>query len=109
VVDAIKQAMGSFVNFTFSTKFLCGVNQICTYILSIYVQISQSYALMSRNVSMYISRTPQFFNFTVPPLKIIGVRFRSIRPKIMSVLDEIAKKFGFEKLTGFLNYKPDLI
>jgi hypothetical protein len=64
---------------------------------------------VAKCVSMYISRTPQFFNFTVPPLKIIGVRFRSIRPKIMSVLDEIAKKFGFEKLTGFLNYKPDLI
>jgi hypothetical protein len=26
VIDAIKQAMGSFVSFTFSTKFLCGVN-----------------------------------------------------------------------------------
>jgi hypothetical protein len=31
-LDAIKQAMGSFVTFTFSTKFLC-----------IHVQISQFY------------------------------------------------------------------
>jgi hypothetical protein len=48
-------------------------------------------------------------NLTVPGLKIMGVRLRSIRPKIMPVWGNIAKKFGFEKLTGFLNYKSHLI
>jgi hypothetical protein len=28
----LKQAMGSFVSFTFSIKFLCGVNQILAVI-----------------------------------------------------------------------------
>jgi hypothetical protein len=66
VVDAIKQAMGSFVSFTFSTKFLCGVNQILTVIAVIQIQnlrqafISKSRDLMSRNVNMYISRTQRF-------------------------------------------------
>jgi hypothetical protein len=96
VVDAIKQAMGSFVSSTYSTKFLCGVNQILTVIPVIQIQnlrqafMSKSRDLMSRNV-----------NITVLGLKIIGVRRRAA--------GNIAKKFGFEKLTGFLNHKPDLI
>jgi hypothetical protein len=57
VVDAIKQAMGSFVSFTFSTKFVCRVNQILTVIAVIRIQnlrqafISKSHNLMSRNVN----------------------------------------------------------
>jgi hypothetical protein len=59
--------------------------------------------------TQYISRTHRFLNLTVPALKIIiGVCRRSIRPNIMPVPGNIAKKFGFEKLTGFLN-KPDLV
>jgi hypothetical protein len=57
---------------------------------------------MSRNVyckCIIISRRHRFVNLTLPALKIIGV----------SVLGNIAKKFVFEKLTGFLNHKPDLI
>jgi hypothetical protein len=46
-------------------------------------------------------------------MKIIGVRRRSIRPStkhyFRPVPGKIAKKFGFEKLTGFLNHKPDQI
>jgi hypothetical protein len=59
VVDAIKQAMGSFVSFTFFTKFLCGVNQIVTVIAVVQIQnlrqafMSKSRDLMSRNVNMY--------------------------------------------------------
>jgi hypothetical protein len=118
VVDAIKQAVGSFVSFTFSTKFLCGVNQILTVITVIQIQnlrqafMSKSRDLMSRNLNIEthrISRTHRFLNLTVPGLNIIGVRRRSIRPNIMPVPGNIAKKFGFEKLTGFLNHKPDLI
>jgi hypothetical protein len=56
-----------------------------------------------------ISRTHRFLNLTVPGLKIMGVRRRSIRLEIMPVSGNIAKKFGFEKFTGFSNYKPDLI
>jgi hypothetical protein len=86
VVDAIKQAMGSFVSFTFSTKFVCRVNQILTVIAVIRIQnirqefMSKSRDLMSRNVNKYISRTHRFLNLTVPDMKIIGVRRRSIRP-----------------------------
>jgi hypothetical protein len=56
----IKQAMGSFVSFTFSTKFLCGVNQILTVIAVIQVQnlrqtfMSKSRDLMSRNVNIQV-------------------------------------------------------
>jgi hypothetical protein len=56
VVDAIKQAMGGFVSFTFSTKFFCGVNQILTVTAVIQIQnlrqafISKSRDLMWRNV-----------------------------------------------------------
>jgi hypothetical protein len=86
VVDAIKQAMGSFVTFTFSTKFLCGVNQILTVIAVIQIQnrrqafMSQSRNLMSRNVyckCIIISRRHRFVNLTLPALKIIGVGRRS--------------------------------
>jgi hypothetical protein len=58
VVDAIKQAMGSFVSFTFSTKFLCGGNQILTVSAVILIQslrqafMSKSRDLMSRNVNI---------------------------------------------------------
>jgi hypothetical protein len=58
VVDAIKQAMGSFVSFIFSTKFVCGVNQILTVIAVIQIQnlrqafISKSHNLLSRNVNI---------------------------------------------------------
>jgi hypothetical protein len=58
VVNAIKQAIGSFVSFTFSTKFLCGVNQILTAIAVIQIQnlcqaiMSKSRDLMSRNVNI---------------------------------------------------------
>jgi hypothetical protein len=57
MVDAIKQTMGSFVSFTFSTKFLCGVNQILTVIAVIQIQnlrqafMSKSRDLISRNVN----------------------------------------------------------
>jgi hypothetical protein len=68
VVDAIKQAMDSFVSFTFSTKFLCGVNQILTVIAVIQIQnlrqafMSKSHILMWRNVNIGISRTHRFLN-----------------------------------------------
>jgi hypothetical protein len=58
VVDAIKQAMGSFVSFTFSTKFVCRVNQILTVIAVIQIQnlrqafMSKSHNLLSRNVNI---------------------------------------------------------
>jgi hypothetical protein len=58
VVDAIKQAMGSFVSFTFSTKFVCGVSQILTVIAVIQIQnlrqafMSKSHNLLSRNVNI---------------------------------------------------------
>jgi hypothetical protein len=117
VVDAIKQAMGSFVSFTFSTKFVCRVNQILTVIAVIQIQnlrqafMSKSHDLMSRNVNICISRTHRFLNLTVLDMKIIGVRRRSIRPSTehysRPVLGNIAQKFGCEKLTGFLNHKPD--
>jgi hypothetical protein len=87
VVDAIKQAMGSFVSFTFSTKFVCRVNQILTVIAVIRIQnlrqafISKSDNLMSQNVNI-LSRTHRFLNLTVPDMKIIGVRRRSIRPSV---------------------------
>jgi hypothetical protein len=46
-------------------------------------------------------------------MKIMGARRRSIRPNIIPVSrpvpGNIAKKFGCEKLTGFLNHKPDQI
>jgi hypothetical protein len=46
-------------------------------------------------------------------MKIIGVRRRSIRPSTehysRPVPGNIAKKFGCEKLTEFLNHKPDQI
>jgi hypothetical protein len=54
----IKQAMGSFVSFTFSTKFVCRVNQILTVIAVIQIQnlrqafMSKSRDLMSRNVNI---------------------------------------------------------
>jgi hypothetical protein len=44
-------------------------------------------------------------------MKIIGVRRRSIRPSAehysRPVPGNIAKKFGCEKLTEFLNHKPE--
>jgi hypothetical protein len=87
-----KQAMGSFVSFTFSTKFLCGVNQMLTVIAVIQIQnLRQTFMSKSRN---FMSRK---------------ARYRSIRPNIMTVPGNIGKNFGFEKLTGFLNHKPDLI
>jgi hypothetical protein len=49
------RAMGSFVSFIFSTKILCGVNQILTVIAVIQIQnlrqafMSKSRDLMSRN------------------------------------------------------------
>jgi hypothetical protein len=58
MADAIKQAMGSFVTFTFSTNFVCRVNQILTVIAVIQIQnlrqafMSKSHGLMSRNVNM---------------------------------------------------------
>jgi hypothetical protein len=116
VADAIKQAIGSFVSFTFSTKFLCRVNQILTVIAVIQIQnlrrafMSKSRNFISRNLYIIgISRTHRFLNLTVPVVKIIGVCRRSIRPNIMPVPGNIAKKFVFKKLTGFLNHKPDLI
>jgi hypothetical protein len=51
-----KQAMGSFV--TFTTKFLCGVNQIVTVIAVIQIQnfcqafMPKSRDLTSRNVNI---------------------------------------------------------
>jgi hypothetical protein len=57
VVDAIKQAVGSFVSFTFSTKFVCRVNQVLTVIAVIQIQslrqafTSKFHNLMSRNVN----------------------------------------------------------
>jgi hypothetical protein len=50
-------------------------------------------------------------------MKIIGVRRRSIHPTVDRTLfpssrpvpGNIAKKFGGDKLTGFLNNKPDQI
>jgi hypothetical protein len=87
LVDAIKQVMGSFVTFTFSTKFLCGVNQILTVIAVIQIPNLRQ-AFMSKSRNYYVA-------------KIIGENYPS------SV--NIAKKFGFEKLTGFLNHKPGLI
>jgi hypothetical protein len=86
VVDAIKQAMGSFVTFTFSIKFVCGVNQILTVIAVIQIPnlrqafMSKSRNLMSRNVyckCIIISRKHRFVNLTLPALKMIGVRRRS--------------------------------
>jgi hypothetical protein len=62
VVDAIKQSMGSFVTFTISTKFLCGVNQILTVIAVIQIQnlrqafMSKSRDLVSRNVNIQVSQ-----------------------------------------------------
>jgi hypothetical protein len=64
----IKQAMDSFVSFTFSTKFLCGVNQILTVIAVIQIQnlrqafMSKSHNLIWRNVNIGISRTHRFLN-----------------------------------------------
>jgi hypothetical protein len=55
-----KQAMGSFVTFTFSTKFLCGVNQIVTVIAVIQIQnlcqafMPKSRDLTSRNVNIQV-------------------------------------------------------
>jgi hypothetical protein len=72
VVDAIKQAKGGFVSFTFSTKFLCGVNHILNVIAVIQIQnhrqafMFKSRNLMSRNVITYSvffnqrTTTPQF-------------------------------------------------
>jgi hypothetical protein len=60
MVDAIKQAMGSFVSFTFSTKFVCRVNQTLTVIAVIQIQnlrqafMSKSHNLMSRNVNVTV-------------------------------------------------------
>jgi hypothetical protein len=114
VVDAIKQAMGSFVTFTFSTKFLCGVNQILTVIAVIQIPnlrqafMSKSRNLIWRNVyckCIITSCRHRFVNLTLPALKIIGVRHWSI----INLTERYAKKFGFEKLTGFLNHKTDLI
>jgi hypothetical protein len=51
--------MGSFVSFTFSAKFLCGVNQILTVIAVIQIQnlrqafMSKSLNLMWRYVKHY--------------------------------------------------------
>jgi hypothetical protein len=66
---------------------------------------------MSRNVyckCIIISRRQRFVNLILPALKIIGVRRRSICQNIMPVPGNIAKKVEFEKLTGFLNHKPNL-
>jgi hypothetical protein len=90
MVDAIKQAMGSFVSFTFSTKFVCRVNQMFTVIAVIQIQnlrqafMSKSHNFMLRNINI-LSRTHRFLNLTVPDMKIIGVRRRSIRPNIIPV------------------------
>jgi hypothetical protein len=87
VADAIKQAMGSFVSFTFSTKFVFRVNQILTVIAVVQIQnfrqafMSKSYVAKCK----YLSRTHRFLNLTVPDMKIIGVRRRSIRPNIIPV------------------------
>jgi hypothetical protein len=54
--------MGSFVTLTFSTKFLCGVNQILTVIAVIQIQnlrqafMSKSRDLVSRNVNIQVSQ-----------------------------------------------------
>jgi hypothetical protein len=67
VVDAIKQAMGSFVSFTFSTKFVCRVNQILTVIAVIQIQnfrqafMSKSHDLMSRNVNIFFNNYQRTF------------------------------------------------
>jgi hypothetical protein len=69
-----KQAMGSFVTFTFSTKFLCGVNQIVTVIAVIQIQnlcqafMPKSRDLTSRNVNIQGASTKTlypniFFNY----------------------------------------------
>jgi hypothetical protein len=82
--DAIKQAMGSFISFIFSTKFLCDVNQILTVIAVIQIQnLRQAFMSKSRDLMSRKSHKP----------------YTSI----------LKFKFGFEKLTGFLNHKPDLI
>jgi hypothetical protein len=50
--------MGSFVSFTFSTKFVCGVSQILTVIAVIQIQnlrqafMSKSHNLLSQNVNI---------------------------------------------------------
>jgi hypothetical protein len=110
VADAIKQTIGTFVSFTFSTEFLRGVNQILTVIADIQIQnLRQAFMSKSRN---FMSRKCKYTYkpYTpIPAVKIIGVCRRSIRPNIMPVPGNIAKKFGFKKLTGFLNHKPDLI
>jgi hypothetical protein len=78
--------MGKLVTFIFSTKFLCGVNQILTVIAVIQIPnlrqafMSKSRNLMSRNVfckCIIISRRHRFVKLTLPALKIIGVRRRS--------------------------------
>jgi hypothetical protein len=95
----IKQAMCSFVTFTFSTKFLCGVNQISTVIAVIQIpNLRQAFMSKSRNLMslnayckcIIISRRHRFVNLTLPGLKIIGVRRPSIRPNIMPVPGNIA-------------------
>jgi hypothetical protein len=54
----MRSSMGSFVSFTFSTKRLCGVNQILTVIAVIQIQnlrqafMSKSRDLMSRNLNI---------------------------------------------------------
>jgi hypothetical protein len=51
VVDAIKQAIGSFVIFTFSTKFVCRLNQILTVIAVILIQnLCQAFMSKSHNL-----------------------------------------------------------
>jgi hypothetical protein len=80
VVDAIKQAMGSFVSFTFSTKFVCRVNQILTVIAVIQIQnlrqafMSKSHDLMSRNIN--IQGVPELAdqNETVYSLMVMKVK-----------------------------------
>jgi hypothetical protein len=72
--------------------------------------------MSSMNTSMY-EAYHRFLNLTVPDLKIIGVRRRVGQSDRTLCHDyarpyfpcNIAKNFGFEKLTGFLNNKPDQI
>ncbi|CAH1369877.1 unnamed protein product, partial [Tenebrio molitor] len=74
--------MGSFPTFTFSTKFLCGVNQILTVIAVIQIpNLCQAFMSKSRNLiwrNVYCNCRHRFVNLTLPALKIIGVRHRSI-------------------------------
>jgi hypothetical protein len=59
VIDAIKQAMGSFVSFTFSTKFLCGVNHRLIVIAVTQIQNHRQAFMQSYVAKCKYTRCPR--------------------------------------------------